>query len=90
MAKKAAKKTVKKNRAASRVRRVNTHKMFDASKNLKNDAQEVLDKLEGTPEQAERLKKFIAELEDIQLSIKGACETIEGGNPMFHDFKVKP
>jgi pantothenate kinase type III len=69
--------------------RVSTHELFQASEELRTFAQAVRDKLDGTATEKANLGKFLATIDDIQGLIKEACEEIEGGNPMFHDFKIK-
>jgi hypothetical protein len=69
--------------------RIDTHGLFQESEKLIGFAQNVLDKLDGSKKEKADLQKFLAALDDVQSSIKGACEKMEGGNPMFHDFKIK-
>ena len=96
MAKKAGKTRtpgkVKAGRARREVRmpaRVSTHDLFQASEELMAIAQNVRDKLDGTKREKANLGRFVKALGRIQSSITEACQTIDGGNPMFHDFKIK-
>ena len=69
--------------------RIDTHPLFQQAEELRVFALNVLNKHEGPKREKANLKKFLAGLDDIQSSIKDACNQMEGGNPMFHDFTIK-
>ena len=69
--------------------RINTHPLFQLSEELRVFAQNVLNKHDGSRREKANLAKFVDGLDEVQSSIKAACDKMEGGNPMYHDFTIK-
>jgi hypothetical protein len=85
-----AKKT-KGNTKRSKTVKVSSRDLFDESETLRDFAENfVLKNFDGTSNERKALKKYIGRIKTIQRKIAESCRVIKGGNPMFHDFRIKP
>ncbi len=69
---------------------VTARPLLAATRLLQKDAKGVQKRLPSTAvADRERLGKFIEALNDVQISIREACEEMGSGNPMFETFTVE-
>jgi hypothetical protein len=78
------------NTKRSKMVRVTARGLFNQSDTLLEFAENVvLKRFAGTPNEKKDLKKFIGRIKTIQRKIAESCRVVKGGNPMFHDFRIK-
>lgn len=85
-----AKKKKKGNAKRSKVATLSSHALFNEADALLELAEDTLRRLDGTRQEKNSVKKYVGVLRKVHGPIADLCGIIEGGNPMFHDFKVKP